>query len=138
MSTALIVVLAMLVLGAAIGAYALLAPRKPVEVNEAPAAQPRTIEPVRNTSAWTSEAGDEFAGLSEAARCDMVFAVADLDDERSRGLLAHALEDPSETVALAAGHALIGSGRADEVKAYVASHPGARAQSLMETLALLE
>lgn len=137
MSPALIVVLAILALGAAIGAYAFLAPRKPAEVNAAPA-PPRTIEPVRDTSAWTSEAGEEFAGLSEAARCDMVFAVADLDDERSRGLLAHALEDPSETVALAAGHALIGSGRADEVKAYVASHPGTRAQTLMETLALLE
>lgn len=136
MNATLVILIVVLVVGAAIGAYAILAPRK-AETAVAPLPE-RTVEPVRDTAAWTTEAGEEFAGLSEAARCDMVFAVADLDDERSRGLLTHALDDPSETVALAAGHALIGSGRADEVKAYVASHPGTRAQTMTETLALLE
>jgi len=136
MSAALIVLIVVLVVGAAIGAYALLAPRK---AETAPVHEPpRTVEPLRVSAGWTSEAGEEFAGLSEAARCDMVFAVADLDDERSRGLLVHALDDPSETVALAAAHALMNAGRAEEVKAYVSRHPGSRAQTLVETLALLE
>ena len=136
MTPLLIFLLVVLVVGAAIGAYALLAPRK-VEA-PAPVPEQRSVEPLRVSSAWTSEAGEEFGGLSEAARCDMVFAVADLEDERSRGLLVHALDDPSETVALAAGHALMNAGRADQVKAYAAQHPGTRAQTLMETLALLE
>ena len=136
MTPLFIFLLVVLVVGAAIGAYALLAPRKV----EAPAPSPsaRSVEPLQVSSAWTSEAGEEFGGLSEAARCDMVFAVADLEDERSRGLLVHALDDPSETVALAAGHALMNAGRSDELKAYVAQHPGTRAQTLVETLALLE
>jgi len=136
MTALFIFLLVVLVVGAAIGAYALLAPRK---VETGPVAQPeRVVEPLRVSDGWTSEAGEEFAGLSEAARCDMVFAVADLDDERSRGLLVHALDDPSETVALAAGHALMNAGRTEEVKAYVSRHPGTRAQTLVETLALLE
>ena len=137
MSLLSIVLLAVFLAGAAIGIYALAAPRKP-----APEPQPveavRPVAPLPISTGWTTEAGEEFGNLSESARCDLVFAVADLDDERSRGLLVHALEDPSDTVALAAGHALIRSGRADEVKAYVARTPEARARRLMETLALLD
>ena len=136
MSLLSIVLLAVFAVGAAIGVYALAAPRKaPPE----PVAVPvRPVAPLEVATGWTAEAGDEFAGLSESARCDMVFAVADLDDERSRGLLVHALEDPSDAVALAAGHALISSGRADEVRAYVSRTPAIRAQRMMETLALLD
>lgn len=136
MSLLSIVLLAVFAAGAAIGVYALAAPRKaPPEPVAVPAAP---VAPLEIATGWTAEAGSEFAGLSESARCDMVFAVADLDDERSRGLLVHALEDPSDAVALAAGHALISSGRADEVKAYVSRTPADRAQRMMETLALLD
>jgi HEAT repeat protein len=135
MSLLFIILLALFAVGAAIGLYALLAPRKPsAEPVEAPQ---RSVAPLSVSTAWTAEAGEEFGNLSESARCDLVFAVADLNDERSRGLLVHALDDPSDTVALAAGHALLRSGRADEVKAYVSRHPGPRGEQLMETLALL-
>jgi hypothetical protein len=55
---------------------------------------------------WTRAAGDEFAQLSDAERCDLVFAVAALDDEASQRLLVRALDDPSDAVALAAARAL--------------------------------
>ena len=65
------------------------------------------LEPWTPDAGWTSEAGEEFATLSEAARCDLIFAVADLQDECADGLLLHALDDPSEPVALAAANRAI-------------------------------
>ena len=131
----LIAVAAMLVLvaGVLLGLYAWLAPRR-----AAAAAVAREGLPLQATTAWTNEAGEEFAGLSEAARCDLVFAVAALDDERSQRLLEHALNDPAEAVSLAAAHALAGHGRRTVVELYLASHPGARADRIAQALALLD
>ena len=133
MSIVVAIVVALFVFGAVLVAYALLAPRRAPEVvpvREAPA-------PLQTTTDWTSEAGDEFAGLSESARCDLVFAVGTLDDERSRSLLEHALSDPAEAVALAAAHALESSGRGSIVEGFLKAHPGERADRIAATLALL-
>jgi hypothetical protein len=131
----LIAVSALLVLiaGILIGLYAWMAPRRAAEARAA-----RNGAPLQATTAWTNEAGAEFAGLSEAARCDLVFAVAALDDERSQKLLEYALNDPAEAVSLAAAHALAGHGRREVVDAYLAGHPGTRADRIAQALALLD
>ena len=134
MSAVAAILIAVIVLGVLVGGYALIAPRRAKEP-DAPVRAPR--EPLQATTDWTSGAGDEFAGLSESARCDLVFAVAALDDERSRQLLEHALGDPAEAVALAAAHALVTSGRHEVVDAFLASHPGERADRIKATLSLL-
>ena len=102
----------------AIGAYAMFAPRKPVAVEAAPrdARLGAQSEP------------------SEAQRVDAVFAMGALDGEESTRRLTAALDDPSETVALAAAHALAGSGRGVLLERYAAAHPGARAQRLVDTI----
>jgi hypothetical protein len=125
--------LLILVAGVLIGLYAWRAPRRALEARIS-----RDGAPLQATTAWTNEAGAEFAGLSEAARCDLVFAVAALDDERSQKLLEYALNDPAEPVSLAAAHALAGHGRRGLVDAYLASHPGARADRIAQALALLD
>lgn len=120
--------------GAAIGLYAWRAPRA-VPVRSEPQ---RTIPPFKPNLSWTAEAGEEFAGLSESARCDLIFAVSDLNDERSARLLEHALDDPSDAVALAAAHALARRGATDAVGEYARRHPGERADRILSTLALLQ
>jgi len=90
------------ILGAAVGLYALFAPRRKAEHEAVEAPRPE----LRADTAWNASTAAEFGSLPEAARCDMIFAVATLDDERSLQLLEHAMEDPSETVALAAARAL--------------------------------
>jgi hypothetical protein len=125
--------LLVLVAGLLIGLYAWLAPRRAAESRVA-----RDGAPLQATTAWTNEAGEEFAGLSEAARCDLVFAVAALEDERSQHLLEYALNDPAEAVSLAAAHALAGHGRRTVVDTYLTSHPGARADRIAQALALLD
>jgi HEAT repeat protein len=133
--TIVLAVLALLfVVGVILGAYALLAPRKAV-VEEVPLPP---LEPWTASTDWTSEAGAEFAGLSESARCDLIFAVADLQDERSQRLLTHALDDPSDAVALAAAHALMRRGDTQAVEAYASRHPGERSERLARTLELLD
>jgi hypothetical protein len=134
MTTITVILAVVLLTGALIGAYAIFAPRR------APAAlvPVKSAVPMQATTDWTSEAGEEFAGLSENARCDLVFAVAALDDERSQQLLEHALSDPSEAVSIAAAHALAGSGRRAIVERFLAEHPGLRAERINQTLALLE
>jgi hypothetical protein len=87
---------------------------------------------LRSDARW-----DEFAGLSESARCDLVFAVAALDGDRSHPILEHALGDPSEAVALAAAHALTSQRQTDTVQRYLARHPGERAQRIAQALDLL-
>jgi hypothetical protein len=87
--------------------------------------------------AWAGMAGSEFASLDDAARCDLIFAVAALDDERSLGLLHEALDDPCESVALAAAHALDRQGRRNALESYLEAHPGERARRIASTLALL-
>lgn len=127
-------------IGAALGLYAFMAPKKaPVLVSPVAPPPDRTGEgdPVDDDVFWTNEAGSEFSGLSESARCDLIFAVAALDDETSVRLLVHALDDPSHTVALAAAHALARSGRLDEVRAYARGHDGPRSEELLQLLGLL-
>lgn len=119
--------------GIAIGLYAWMAPRRAERVR-----MQRSEEPLQATTDWTNEAGDEFAGLSESARCDLVFAVAALDDERSQHLLEHALNDPAEAVSLAAAHVLISSGRRSAVESFLAENPGRRADRIAQTLSLLD
>jgi HEAT repeat protein len=121
------------VIGAAVGVYALLAPRRKAE-HETVEAQRQEL---RVDTAWNATTAAEFGSLPEAARCDMIFAVSALDDERSSQLLEHALDDPSETVALAAARALKERGRSDAVDAYLARNPGDRAERIAHTLSLL-
>lgn len=125
--------LLILVAGLLIGLYAWRAPRRAVQQRVA-----RDGTPLQATTAWTNEAGEEFGGLSESARCDLVFAVAALEDERSQHLLEYALNDPAEAVSLAAAHALAGHGRRTLVDAYLTSHPGTRADRIAQALALLD
>jgi hypothetical protein len=127
------VLVAVIVVAGAIAAYAYFAPRAKER-----AYVKRQGEPLHATTAWTSEAGDEFAGLSESARCDMIFAVGALDDDRSQRLLEHALNDPSEAVALAAAHVLSVNGRSGVVQAFLRERPGARADRIAQTLSLLD
>lgn len=122
------------VVGAALGLYAWRAPRPTVVESEEPE---KPIAPFEPNVGWTTEAGDEFAGLSESARCDLIFAVVDLHDERSARLLEHALDDPSDAVALAAAHALAQRGASESVEEYARRHPGERAERIIATLALL-
>ncbi|HET6894452.1 MAG TPA: hypothetical protein VFH72_03625 [Candidatus Baltobacteraceae bacterium] len=133
MTIVLAVLALVFIAGLIVGGYALLAPRAPAR-NEEPA---KSLEPWTATTDWTQEAGDEFAGLSESARCDLIFAVADLADERSQRLLVHALDDPSDAVALAAAHALARRGESAQVEAYAERHPGERSERLARTLELL-
>jgi len=129
----LAIVGSVVVIAVLVGAYAVFAPRRKAE---------HVRDPQRSTlsaqTGWTSAAGDEFAGLSESARCDMIFAVAALDDDASRGLLEHALADPAEPVAIAAAHALATHGRTVVVERFLAANPGERADRIAATLALLQ
>lgn len=127
-----IAVLAVFLIGAGFGIYAWLAPRRVREI-----APPLPDLAMASSTAWTHEAGVEFAELSEDARCDLIFAVAAFNDERSQSLLQHALADPAEAVATAAAHALASSGRRDVVETYLAAHPGERANRIGGVLALL-
>lgn len=133
MSTIAMVLGAVLLAGILIGAYAFFAPARATAERAN-----RESTALEATTGWTSDVGEEFAGLSEAARCDLIFEVAAFDDERSQQLLEHALNDPAEAVALAAAHALASSGRSSVLEAFLAQHPGARAQRLAQTLALLD
>lgn len=134
MTTIFIVLAIVFVIGAAIGVYAWLAPRTQEPAHTPPA----QLEPWEASTDWTTQAGDEFAGLSESARCDLIFAVSALNDDRSQRLLVHALDDPSDAVALAAAHALGRRGSTDTVTQYAQQHPGDRAQRIVQTLALLQ
>lgn len=134
MTAVFVVLAAVFVIGAAVGIYALRAPR-------ARASQPAHVaplEPWHASTDWTAQAGAEFSGLSESARCDLIFAVCDLNDTRSQDMLMHALDDPSDAVALAAAHALARRGSTDAVSGYAQRHPGERAQRIVQTLALLD
>jgi hypothetical protein len=125
--------LLVLIAGILLGIYAWRAPRRVAQTRES-----AELAPLHATTDWTNEAGEEFAGLSESARCDLIFAVGALDDERSQRLLEHALRDPAEAVSLAAAHALAGNGRRPTVDAFLASNPGERAERIAQALALLD
>ncbi|HKE35967.1 MAG TPA: hypothetical protein VKB39_00955 [Candidatus Baltobacteraceae bacterium] len=133
--SALTIVIVALVVGALIGIFALLAPRRSAKERERVETKPR--EDLRVDTAWNDATEADFGSLPEAARCDMIFAVSALDDDRSAQLLEHALDDPSETVALAAARALKERGRSDAVDEYLARNPGERAERIAHTLSLL-
>ncbi|HEY6326988.1 MAG TPA: hypothetical protein VIW73_10815 [Candidatus Cybelea sp.] len=99
--------------------------------------RPPHVEPSATTSDcdWAAAAGAEFAHLSDADRCDLVFAVAALEDPRSHRLLEGALEDPSEAVALAAARAMASCGRSAELERYLA-RPGERSRRIAAMLEL--
>jgi HEAT repeat protein len=131
---AIIVALAVVIaVGIALAIFAATAPRRAASVRR----QTAERAPLEGTTEWTNAAGDEFSGLNEPARCDLVFAVAALDDERSQRLLEHALGDPSEPVSLAAARALVARGQREAVERFLAAHPGERASRMSDTLALL-
>lgn len=128
-----LVLVGIIFIGVAVVAFAVLAPK----ARERERVR-REGAPLLATTEWTHEAGDEFAGLSESARCDMIFAVGALEDERSQRLLEHALTDPAEAVSLAAAHVLATSGRRGIVETFLAQHPGLRADRIAQTLSLLD
>ena len=133
--TTFLVLLGVVFLGGLVfGAYVLFAAKPSAPV---PAPAPPAPPEFERDETWTLQAGEEFAGLTESARCDLVFAAGDLDDERSREMLAHALSDTSDAVALAAAHALERRGEAETIAAFTQAHPGARAQQILDTLALM-
>ncbi|HEY3674393.1 MAG TPA: hypothetical protein VGK84_00215 [Candidatus Tumulicola sp.] len=88
-------------------------------------------------ASWTIAEGDDFATLSEAARCDLIFAIQDLPGEERAATLCAALDDPSEIVAFAAATALTARGERARVEDYFAEHPGARSQRIRTDLSLL-
>lgn len=97
----------------------------------------RRSAPAKTAANWTDAAGQDFTGLSDSARCDMIFAIAALDDERGREVLERALADPSEAVALAAAHALTSRGAASIVDRYFGARPSERNARIVATVALL-
>jgi hypothetical protein len=98
----------------------------------------RSTQPASdNAASWTSAAGDDFAALPEAARCDLIFAIQALPGEERTAMLRAALDDPSEIVALAAATALTARGERAHVEGYFAEHPGSRSQRISRDLSLL-
>ena len=89
-------------------------------------------------AAWTQTAGEEFAALSAAERCDLVFAVAALDDESSQHVLLRALADPSEAVALAAARSLSRKGHTASLERHLAECSQERARKLRLLVEILD
>lgn len=87
---------------------------------------------------WLAPVGEDFTALSEAERCDLIFAVAALEDDKSEALLARALGDPSEGVALAAAHALARRGGLETLERHLARCASERAQSLRLLVEVLD
>ena len=141
--TILIIAALVFLIGAAGVVYAIRAPKKEEIRSEPPTTPAVHVGEVElqaapaSEAAWASEAGAEFAGLGEPARCDLIFAMAELDDASSLRLLIHALDDPSQTVALAAAHALARSGHIEAVRAYAQTHEGERSTELLQLVSLL-
>jgi hypothetical protein len=90
-----------------------------------------------HSASWTASEGDDFATLTEAARCELIFALQDLPGDERTATLRAALDDPSEIVALAAATALAARGQRGFVEGYFAEHPGARSQRIGNDLTLL-
>jgi hypothetical protein len=93
--------------------------------------------PPGHSASWTASEGDDFAALTEAARCELIFALQDLPGDERTATLRAALDDPSEIVALAAATALAARGERAFVEGYFAEHPGARSQRIGNDLSLL-
>lgn len=138
MSTLVIVLLAAFAVGLAGLAYAAFAPKRVPQEEAVPVAPaPATPAGAVGASSWTDSALREFDALGDAARCDFVFAVGALPDERTRRILLHALDDRSEAVALAAAHVLARAGALDDVRRAVAHQDPARREALMQLLSVI-
>lgn len=87
---------------------------------------------------WLAPIGEDFTALSEAERCDLIFAVAALEDDSSEALLARALGDPSEGVAFAAAHALVRRGGPETLERHLAECASERAASLRLLVEILD
>jgi hypothetical protein len=130
-----IVIAVLLAVGIVLLIYAVIAPRRPA--GEQTLLDRIEATPMVVSVDWSIDSGQTFDSLSESGRCDLIFAVAPLGDERSKNLLMRALDDPSETVALAAAHALTVSGREDALEQFLERHPGDRTARIAQTVALL-
>lgn len=133
MMPAVLLVLVVGLLGAGLILFARFAPRR-LPAGKTPISAERAA--LRVSDAWDEDAAETFDALSEAQRCEMLFGVAVLDDGRARALLAHALADDSDAVALAAARGLAAAGRLDDVRTFAQSHPGARSERLLSALTL--
>jgi hypothetical protein len=89
-------------------------------------------------ASWPAPVGEEFTALSEAERCDLIFAVAALEDDNAETLLARALQDPSEGVALAAAHALTRRGGLETLERHLTHCASERARSLRLLVEILD
>ncbi len=67
----------------------------------------------------------------------MIFSIASDRDETAARLLEFALRDASETVALAAAHALATSGRAQIAQQVLSGEAGSRAGRIAAAVSLL-
>ena len=94
------------------------------------------VRRLRHPVAVVSPAGD-FGDLSEAERCDYVFALRALDDPESVDLLRRAMNDPSDVVAIAAARSLVIAGRRDDVEALLVRLDDARSHRIASALELL-
>jgi DNA-binding transcriptional LysR family regulator len=121
-----VLVIALLVVVSAI-AFAIVLRRRPAPVY--------ALSPATNS---LTPVGEDFAALSEAERCDLIFAVAVLEDDSSEALLARALGDPSEGVALAAAHALARRGGLEMLERHLTQCASERARSLRLLVEILD
>lgn len=80
---------------------------------------------------------DDFGDLNEAERCDYVFALSALDDPANAERLRHAMDDPSDVVAIAAARSLVLAGRRAEVDALLARRGDPRSQRIASALELM-
>jgi hypothetical protein len=113
--------------------YARIAPRRPrIDIEFA-----LESEPLQEAADWKNQSAGEFARLSEPTRCDLVFAAAKVTDTSSSSFLERALNDPSESVVLAAAHALAASGRATILERFLRQYPQGRAARIAGMLSLL-
>lgn len=87
---------------------------------------------------WLAPIGEDSGALSEVQRCDLIFAVAALEDATSETLLSRALDDPSEGVALAAAHALVRRGGLETLERHLARCSSERARSLRLLVEILD
>jgi hypothetical protein len=79
---------------------------------------------------------DEFGPLSESERCDLIFAYAVLGDAHSLDVIEHALDDPSESVAIAAARALARRGQNEVLARYFGARPSDRSRRIAAALEL--
>lgn len=78
-----------------------------------------------------------FAGLSALERCDFIFACEALDDRESLIFIKRALDDPCESVAIAAARAFARRGHTEELERYFAQRSDERSLRIARAVELL-